>query len=117
MEAWTQNPGDIEIIPDKQTTIMQLGTSTAAVAVMVGTELYSGSHYMLTKRDDVAKMIRTEDLLITDKLWSTDTNSWIEITNLVVSSVPHEVVSVNCEPYDMFFTDHFLVYDGYQIGE
>ena len=115
MEAWTQNPEGLQIVADKETTIMNIGISTATVAVMIGNELYSGTHYMLTQRNGVAQMIKSEDLLTTDKLWSTDTNSWIDITELVITSVPHEVVSINCEPNDMFFTDHFLVYDGYQI--
>ena len=69
---------------------------------------------MLVKRDNVAKMIASIDLLDTDELWSTDTNTWIPITELIVSYIPHQVVSINCEPYDMFYTDHFLVFDGYQ---
>ena len=115
MEAWTQNPEGLQIVADKETTIMNIGISTATVAVMIGNELYSGTHYMLTQRNGVAQMIKSEDLLTTDKLWSTDSNSWTDITELVITSVPHEVVSINCEPNDMFFTDHFLVYDGYQI--
>ena len=115
MEAWTQNPEGLQIVADKETTIMNIGISTATVAVMIGNELYSGTHYMLTQRDGVAQMIKSEDLLTTDKLWSADSNSWTDITELVITSVPHEVVSINCEPNDMFFTDHFLVYDGYQI--
>ena len=115
MESWTQNPENIVAIPDKQTTIMEIGTSTATVAVMVGNEVYSGSHYMLAKRDNVAQMIMSENLLETDQLWSTDSNSWINISQLIITDLNHEVVSINCEPYDLFFTDQYLVYDGYQI--
>ena len=60
-------------------------------------------------------MILSANLLITDKLWSTKTNSWDDIVDLVITEIPHEVVSINCEPVDMFFTENFLVYDGYQI--
>lgn len=116
MEAWiSNNPENIEIVPNKETTIMNIGISTATVAVMIGNEMYSGTHYMLTQRDGIARMIKSEDLLVTDKLWSADTNSWTDITELVITNVPHEVVSINCEPNDLFYTDHFLVYDGYQI--
>jgi hypothetical protein len=59
-------------------------------------------------------MILTRDLLDTDELWSTDTNTWTPITELIITNLIHEVISINCEPYDMFYTDHFLVYDGYQ---
>jgi hypothetical protein len=115
MEAWTNDPENIVINADQTTTIMNIGLSSATVTVMIGNELYSGTHYMLTQRGGVAQMIKSEDLLITDRLWSTGINAWTDITELVISNVPHEVISINCEPNDMFFTDHFLVYDGYQI--
>jgi hypothetical protein len=92
-----------------------LGGSQASQSVSVNGEFYSGSHTMLVKRNNVASMVESADLLDTDELWSTDTNTWTPITELIISSIPHEVISINCEPYDMFYTDHFLVYDGYQI--
>jgi hypothetical protein len=72
---------------------------------------------MLAKRDGVAKMILSADLLTTDKLWSTQTNSWTDIVDLVITEIDHQVVSINCEPLDMFFTQDNLVYDGYQIDD
>jgi hypothetical protein len=115
IQAWSANPANLVAIPDKETTIVNIGTSTAQVSVAINGEFYSGTHYMLVKRDNLASMIASEDLLDTDELWSADTNSWTPITELIISYIPHEVVSINCEPYDMFYTDLFLVYDGYQI--
>jgi hypothetical protein len=92
-----------------------LGTSQASQSVSVNGEFYSGSHTMLVKRDDIARMVPSNELLDTDQLWSADTNTWTPITELIISDIAHEVISINCEPYDMFYTDHFLVYDGYQI--
>ena len=112
---WVDGTTNVVAIPDKETTIVAIGTSTAQVSVGINGEYYSGTHYMLAKRDNVSKMIASEDLLETDELWSADTNSWAPITELIISYTPHEVISINCEPYDMFYTDRFLVYDGYQI--
>ena len=112
---WTGNPADLQMVPDKVTTIVGIGSSQAQESVSVNGEFYSGSHAMLVKRDNVAKMVASKDLLETDELWSSDTNTWISITELIISNIAHEVISLNCEPYDMFYTDHFLVYDGYQI--
>jgi hypothetical protein len=92
-----------------------IGLSNAPVVVMIDNETYSGTHHLLAKRDGVAQMILSADLLTTDKLWSTQTNTWIDIVDLVITNVEHQVVSINCEPLDMFFTENFLVYDGYQI--
>jgi hypothetical protein len=115
MLAWTNDPENMTIVPDKTTTVTRIGLSIASVAVMIGNETYSGTHHMLAKRDGIAKMILAADLLTTDKLWSTQTNSWIDIVDLVITEIEHQVVSINCEPLDMFFTEDNLVYDGYQI--
>ena len=69
---------------------------------------------MLVKRDGTASMVASRDLTNTDELWSTDTNTWVAITELAISAVSHQVVSINCEPYDMFYTKNFLVYDGFR---
>jgi hypothetical protein len=92
-----------------------VGLSDAPTLVMIGNEAYSGTHYLLAKRDGVAQMILSSNLLTTDKLWSTKTNSWYDIVDLVITSINHKVVSINCEPLDIFFTENNLVYDGYQI--
>ena len=115
MIAWTNDPENLTIIPDKTTTVKMVGLSNAPVVVMINGETYSGTHHLLTKRDDVAQMILSADLLTTDKLWSTQTNTWIDIVDLVITQLDHQVVSINCEPLDIFFTENFLVYDGYQI--
>jgi hypothetical protein len=114
VQNWTANPSDLEMIPDKVTTIRHIGSSQAEQAVSINGEFYSGSHYMLVNRDGVSRMIASRDLLTTYTQWSSDTNSWTPIVELTISDIPHEVISINCEPYDMFYTDHFLVYDGYQ---
>ena len=115
MKAWTNNPENLVIVPDKTTTVTAIGLSNASVAVMIGNETYSGTHHLLGKRDGVAQMILSANLLTTDQLWSTETNSWYNIVDLVITEIEHQVVSINCEPLDMFFTQNNLVYDGYQI--
>ena len=114
---WTGNPEDLQMIPDKVTTIVNIASSQAQESVSVNGEFYSGSHGMVVKRDGIARIIVTRDLLDTDELWSADTNTWTPITELIISNIAHEVISINCEPYDMFYTDHFLVYDGYQLED
>jgi hypothetical protein len=115
MVAWSNDPENLTIVPDKTTTVKAIGLSNATVSVMIDGETYSGTHHLLAQRDGVAQMILSADLLNTDKLWSTNTNSWTDIVDLVITQVNHQVVSINCEPLDIFFTENYLVYDGYQI--
>jgi len=52
MEAWiSTNPESIQIVPNKETTIMNIGISTATVAVMIGNEtVFRNSLHAYTKR-------------------------------------------------------------------
>jgi len=115
MVAWTNNPDSLAIVPNQTTTVTAVGVSNASVVVMIGNETYSGTHHLLAKRDGLAQMILSANLLTTDKLWSTQTNSWTDIVDLVITVMDHQVISVNCEPLDIFFTENYLVYDGYPI--
>jgi len=115
MKSWSSDDLNFSLSETLTTTVTHVATSVVNVSVIVNGELYSGTHYMLTKRDGVIKMIPTRDLLVSDELWSADTNFWTPIDLLIIKEISHEIISINCEPYDMFFTDKFLVYDGYQV--
>lgn len=116
INGWSTTDTDFDFSETTTTTVTNVLTTTVDVSVLVNGELFSGTHYMLSKREGIAKMIATQDLLVTDELWSTANNSWVAIDQLIIKDLSHEVVSINCEPYDMFFTDNFLVYDGYQVN-
>jgi len=92
VENWTGDPSALTMVPDKVTTIVGMGTSQATHSVSVNGEFYSGKHTMLVNRDGVARMVTSIDLLETDQLWSTDTNTWTPITELVIAEIAHEVV-------------------------
>jgi hypothetical protein len=115
MLSWSSTDTEFDLSNTVTTTVTHVAANEVTTSVVVNYELFSGTHFMLTKRDGVAKMIATKDLLMSDELWSSDTNTWTAIYQLVIKDIPHTVISINCEPYDMFFTDKFLVYDGYQI--
>jgi hypothetical protein len=52
---------------------------------------------------------------MTDKVYNYNTSSWEDITVLKKADIPHEVVSINCEPYDVFYTERMLVHDSVDI--
>jgi len=91
------------------TTVVNVQESRAEISVLINAELYSGAHFMLAKRDGIVSMTQAKNLLMTDELWSTASNTWVPITQLIIKPMPHQVISINCEPYDMFFTEYFLV--------
>jgi hypothetical protein len=56
-------------------------------------------------------MISALDIVETDLIWSPTDTAWVAITSLESFDSTHDVYSVNCEPYDIFFTENMLVHD------
>ena len=65
---------------------------------------------VLPKRNNEVRMILAKDILETDQIWSN--NQWNEITELQSIEYENNVININCEPYDIFFTENSLTHDG-----
>ena len=102
-----QNP-QINLV---ETEIVSLRTRIAKWAILVDGDIFSDTHYILVKRDDVTKFVKSIDLEPTDLIWSNSDQNWIGIGLLRKIEVNHEVVSIDCEPYDIFFTERMLTHD------
>ena len=102
-----QNP-QINIV---ETEIVSLRTRIAKWAIMVDSDMFSDSHYILVKRNNVTKFVKAIDLESTDLIWSISNQNWVSIGLLRKVEVNHEVLSIDCEPYDIFFTERMLTHD------
>jgi hypothetical protein len=102
-----QNP-QINLV---ETEIVSLRTRMAKWAIMVDSDMFSDSHYILIKRNDVTKFVKAMDLELTDLIWSNSAQDWVNIGLLRKIEVNHEVLSIDCEPYDIFFTERMLTHD------
>jgi hypothetical protein len=102
-----QNP-QINLV---ETEIVSLRTRMAKWAIMVDSDMFSDSHYILVKRDNVTKFVKAIDLELTDLIWSNSAQDWVNIGLLRKVEVNHEVLSIDCEPYDIFFTERMLTHD------
>jgi hypothetical protein len=102
-----QNP-QINLV---ETEIVSLRTRMAKWAIMVDSDMFSDSHYILIKRNDVTKFVKAMDLELTDLIWSNSAQDWVNIGLLRKVEVNHEVLSIDCEPYDIFFTERMLTHD------
>ena len=54
-----------------------------------------------------------KEVLITDLIFSPSENDWKEITDYKITDQKELLVSIDVEPYDLFFTDNALVHDSY----
>jgi len=109
---WIAN-NDLNSLEIVETTVTSVTEYTAPVFVSVNGDGFSGSHLLLTNRDGEVRMRFAEDLLESDLVWSTESNTWTNILALEKISYSNNVIGINCEPYDVFFTEKTLTHDGY----
>ena len=84
--------------------------------VVINGDIFSQYHFVLVKRDGEAKFVMSADVLSeTDLVYSYETSTWETIDMYEIVPVIHETVSINCEPYDMFFTERMLTHDSVAI--
>jgi hypothetical protein len=110
--AWSS---DNPVIEPAETTVVSVVKRTAEGGVLINTDVFSETHYILVKRDNLAMFILSTNVVISDKIYSYATNTWEDIINLQAENIPHEVVSINCEPYDVFYTERMLVHDSVSL--
>lgn len=97
-----------------ETTVTSIGRAPVSELYVVNGDLFSPSHYILIKRGDVYQMSRADSLEASDLVYDGSVNDWEPISTYesVGLSSGVEVVSIRCEPYDLFFTEHMLTWNG-----
>lgn len=105
---WTAENPHVNLV---ETEVVGLRYRTAKWAVLVDSDIFSDTHYIMVKRGDVTSFVKSLDLEPTDLIWSYSERTWLSITVLEKLDVTHEVVSIDCEPYDIFFTERMLTHD------
>ena len=98
-----------------ETTVTSITRRTAARGVVINNDLFSDTHYVLVKKGAKALFVLSTEVVMTDKVYNYSTSSWEDIKYLKTGDIPHEVVSIDCEPYDVFYTEHLLVHDSVDI--
>jgi len=109
---WTDSEPNIKYTT---TTIVMVHRKTGDTVVAINGDIFSQYHYILIKRDGLARFIATADMAATDQIYSYASNSFEPITMLQMVPVSHEIVSIDCEPYDIFFTQEMLVHDSVSV--
>ena len=98
-----------------ETTVTSVTRRTASRGVAINSDLFSDTHYVLVKKGAKALFVLSTEVVMTDKVYNYSTSTWESITSLQIGNIPHEVVSIDCEPYDVFYTEHLLVHDSVDI--
>jgi len=94
-----------------ETTITALSAHIVDRVIVINGNKYSISHYILVKRDGLAKFINVTDVVDSDLVYSPTFQDWQPIIELRESEGKELVITINTEPHDVFFTDNALVHD------
>jgi len=105
---WTAENPYVNLV---ETEVVGLRYRTAKWAVLVDSDIFSDTHYILVKRGEETSFVKSLDLDPRDLIWSYVERTWLPISVLEKVDVNHEVVSIDCEPYDIFFTERMLTHD------
>jgi hypothetical protein len=111
---WTEwSSTDIQLDNDLvvETTVMSVTPGTAENFIHINGNLYTPAHYLLVKKDGITKFLQAPNIDTTYEVYNYEQQSWVPITTVEEVAVEMEKISINCEPYDNFFTENMLVFD------
>ena len=111
---------DLNIYPEEEviTTVTQKYTHKASTVVVIDGEVFTDTHYILIKRQNVDMFIIVIDIVESDLVYSTSENIWKEIVQLEkLENVDAEVICLNVAPYDVFFTENVMVHDSHRNAD
>jgi hypothetical protein len=106
---------DPNINTDIETTVVAISAGIANTTFVINGNKYTNTHWIMIKRDDVAKFVPANEVLTSDLVYSPTFNDWQPVIENRVSSGSELVITINCEPYDVFFTDNALVHDSQRL--
>lgn len=111
---WTSE--DVVIDTEIETTIVAMAARITDGAIIINENKYSKAHWILIKNDEGIKFKNVTDVLQTDLIFSPNTNDWNPVNQYIEINSKELVISINVEPYDVFFTDNALVHDSYNAS-
>ena len=103
---------DLQLSEEIVTTINKISTHAASAIIRLNGDAFSPSHLVLVKREGTSTFEWAKDVVSTDLIWSHSLSAWAPIIELEVVEETTNVITINCEPYDIFFTEHSITHDG-----
>jgi hypothetical protein len=94
-----------------ETSVVSISSRVSDKAAVVNGDIYSMNHWILARKDGVIQFVNSASIDTTYEVYNYKTLDWVPVTSAEIISYIDKVYSINCEPYDMFFTNSMLVYD------
>ena len=102
-----------QVTPAETTIVAMAARIADEGAIVINANKYSAEHWILVKREGQIQFMPAKEVLMTDLIYSPVENDWKEITDYKITDQKELLVSIDVEPYDLFFTDNALVHDSY----
>jgi len=93
------------------TTINKIRSSVSKSQVQINGDWFSENHYILVKKNNINEFIMATDIDESYQVFNYQQLSWVDVVSIDKTFVDMTVFSIDCEPYDMFFTEGMLVYN------
>ena len=92
-----------------ETTVTSIVQNSSFEYIYIDGDLFTPTHYILTKKDDVIKYTKVDLIDNTYQRYSFEENGFVDIEVVEDINVEKSNISIHCEPHDNFFTEQMLV--------
>jgi hypothetical protein len=106
--SWISNPDNFTA-NITETTVTSVRQNSSSEYIYIDGDLFTPTHYILTKKDDVVKYTKVDLIDTTYQRYSFEENGFVDIEVVEDINVENANISIHCEPHDNFFTEQMLV--------
>jgi hypothetical protein len=104
--------GTLSLTPNATTTVTSLTTHPTTSLININGDKFTQSHLVLVKRDGIEKFVVAGQILESDLVWSFESSNFIAVTEYEKTELIVNSVTINCEPFDIYFTQNHITHDG-----
>jgi hypothetical protein len=94
-----------------ETKVVSISTDTKPEYIYIDGEIFTPSHYVLTKKDGVIKFTQAYQIDDTYEIYSSKFERFVEVQLVEQITAELNTVTFMCEPYHNFLTENTLVFD------
>ena len=109
--SWSGD-GNLSLSPNAITTVTSLSTRPNTTSININGDIFTETHLILIKRDGIEQFALASNILETDLAWNYNTSSFTAVESYSVSDSEFVSITINCEPLDIYFTEHHITHDG-----
>jgi len=114
LQNWSSSTA--QILPAETTVVAMAARISDEGAIVINANKYSAEHFILVKREGQIQFKPAKEVIETDLIFSPLENNWKEITDYKITDQKELLISIDVEPYDLYFTDNALVHDSYRAA-